>query len=394
MTLILSYVIISIRHSVEEVNFSVVLSLPLLAVIGTLPITTPLILIVLEIIGTCRILVAVHPYASNVKHIENKSRLFIKYFTRGIKTRLQLANFCAKEVLESRLMDFPIASLFLYEKLGVVTALSLIDDELACDPVSTPQQLLIPTSKGLKLLDLFPKYDEDSDDESDDDKHLSIRRRGGSIASSIDSDSEWGDNPPHENDNRSGAKNKKLQALIKFRRKYRKRNLSSKKFEPPKPTEVQFEDPNWWKYLPSLKCIGLASLLVDSPEQIESKDDSRKSDNYIPGTAENSLIRHVKQHFDKTHLRLLSECIGFKTEPNSFGMKGDITAFEEVRRIRIIATRLLHHRMNLDRHQISLEESRYVHLHFFIYQKMCNLNIFTNINCLIPSLSNADHGDY
>ncbi len=370
ITVFVSYAALSTRHSVERTSLPLVLSLPLLAALGTLPITAPVMLILMEVLGTSRILVVVHPYASNVKQIDSKVNLFLNYFWKGIMSRLELANACIRKVLESSLMDFPIASSFLFEKLGVVTALSLIDDELACDPVSTPQRLLIPTSNGLKLLDLFPKYEEDSDDESSDDENkMTHRRRARSIASSHDSDSDWGDEPPDIHRHGSSSRLQNLRA-VKFRRWYKKKNLSTRKLEPPKPTEVEFEDPNWWKYLPSLKCIGLGSLLVDnkicdfvtssqkSPYKATGDGHMKGNYCYIPGAAENSLIRHVKQYYDRTHLRLLSKCIGFTTDPNSSGPQGDISPFEELRRIRIIATRLLHHRMKLDRHQISLEESR------------------------------------
>ena len=373
ISLILSYVIIFVRYSRQDIDFSLVLNLPLLAALGSLPIATPLILILLEIIGTSRILVTVHPYSSNVRTVQNNAKLFIQYFVKGLESRFEFSNPFVKDVQESSLVDFPIASSYLYEKLGVVTALSLIDDELACDPISTPQQLLIPTTKGLKLLDLFPKYEEeDSDDDDNNDyvkRNVHARRRAKSYPSSHDSDSEWGD---ESDDNRDrGVRSTRMRALINLRQRYKKKNLSARKFEPPKPTEVQFEDPNWWHYLPSLKCIGLGSLLVDnkaedftatkSPLPANSKDShavQADQSKYISGMAESSLISHVSRYYDRSHLRVLSKCIGLTTEPNSFGPKGDITPFEELRRIRVIATRLLHRRMLLDRHQISLEESR------------------------------------
>lgn len=76
------------------------------------------------------------------------------------------------------------------------------------------------------------------------------------------------------------------------------------------------------------------------------------------GTSEVALVKHASRPYDRSHLRVLSSAIGFTTEPNSFGAKGDISSFAEVQRLRIIATRLVNRRRTLDRHQISLEESR------------------------------------
>jgi hypothetical protein len=112
----------------------------------------------------------------------------------------------------------------------------------------------------------------------------------------------------------------------------------------------------------------LAGLLVDNKRsdanETENFEDGSGSvfrldkNNYLPGAAESSLARHLSQYYNRSHLRILSHCIGFTIEPNCFGGKGDITPLQELRRIRIIATRLVHSRMVHDRHQISLEESR------------------------------------
>lgn len=189
---------------------------------------------------------------------------------------MEIAKQCTKRVLEQSLMDFPISSYYLYEKLGVVTALSLIDDELACDPISTPQQLLVPTSKGLKLLDLFPKFDEDFDEDDSIDNN--------SDASSNDTDSDWGHESQevgnnNESDNANGKR--RMKALRYFRRRYKKNKMNVDKYEEMN-KEVEFEDPSWWKLLPSLKCIGLAGLLVDKSE--EELSNSLKNEKSVSST--------------------------------------------------------------------------------------------------------------
>jgi hypothetical protein len=350
------------------------MSLPLFASLSALPVTSPIIVILLEICGTSRILITVHSYSNAVREYSSKFGLFFRYVVRGLYSRLKVRCFCSSKIEDSGLIDFPIASSGLLEKLGVVTVLAIVDDELACDPNSIPQQLLLPTNKGMKLLDLFPKYEEDEmEDDSEDDEGRDGRRlRTGSIGSYHDSDSDWGDpeNPPEE----KHGYNRRLKVLARMRRRYRHQGRSTRRsvIENAKKSsdEVLFEDPTWWHHLPSLKCIGLTSLIVDN---IEGEDKlvlgsstipaltgealtSRK--NYLSGMAELALTQHISKRYERSHLKKLAQCIGFTTEPNSFGAKGDISPFVELRRIRIIASRLQNQRILLDRHQISLEESR------------------------------------
>ena len=62
--------------------------------------------------------------------------LIFRYLAATVSSRLQSS---ANSVSES-LLTIPPASLHLLEKLGLVTAIALIHDELACEPHSTPQQ--------------------------------------------------------------------------------------------------------------------------------------------------------------------------------------------------------------------------------------------------------------
>ena len=200
------------------------------------------------------------------------------------------------------LLSIPPASLHLLEKLGVVTALTLIDDELACEPFSTPQQLLIPSGQGgLKLLDLCPVFDDDDaystdneDNETSNHPSSSRNSNGGSRHQSrqnsdvysIDSDDEPNDETLYNHALAAPAR-----TLQKIRGTYRKRKRAGGRRElgntgvstsetcqqcrvdDDGEVEVQFEDPQFWMYLPSLKCIGLGCLLVD--EGIVSKDNKR-----------------------------------------------------------------------------------------------------------------------
>lgn len=354
-------------------NLKQSISLPLFASLSSLPVTTPIIVILLEICGTSRILITVHSYSNAVGEYSSKFRLFFRYAVRGLYSRLKIRCFCSSKIEDSGLIDFPIASSGLLERLGVVTVLAIVDDELACDPNSIPQQLLLPTIKGMKLLDLFPKYEEDEmEDYSEDDEGKESKRRTESFGSNHDSDSDWGDpeNPPEE----KHGYNRRLKVLAKMRKRYRYQGRSTRRsvIENSKKTsdEVLFEDPTWWHHLPSLKCIGLTSLIVDnikgegksvlsnSTLPAPSGEDLSTRKKYLSGMAELALTQHISKRYERSHLKKLAQCIGFSTEPNSFGAKGDITPFVELRRIRIIASRLQNQRILLDRHQISLEESR------------------------------------
>jgi hypothetical protein len=187
---VLSAAIISIRQTITPTDFSLIIHVPLLAAIGTLPIVTPIFLILLEVLGTARILVSVHPYSNYKSEHLNSNSLWLRYIFATITSRLSLQRWITllKYVhshfryrgLGTGLIPIPPASMCLLEKLGVATAFCLIDDELACETNSIPQQLLIPSASGLKLLDLCPTYDEigdESDIDSNSDKFNLSRRR-------------------------------------------------------------------------------------------------------------------------------------------------------------------------------------------------------------------------
>ena len=271
--------------------------LPFLATIGSLPICSPIILYLLEILGTARILVTVHPFASLMYSSEttlnpqnNSSSLFLRYFVKGINSRVSGTS-CTQVYQFNRdrndLVDFPPVSSYLLEKLGVVTALALADDELVCDPNSTPQQLMIPSENGLKLLDLYPKFEE-GDDLSE--KNFRMRRHTGSNNSSHDSESDWGE----DNENESTRISTSKISIGSLRRRYRRKNViphnRRTSYQQSQETEVQFEDPTWWHHLPSLKCIGLACLLADDDRYCHQRQASaeRKDDK------SSSILEHEK----------------------------------------------------------------------------------------------------
>ena len=425
-------------------------SLPLLAALGVLPVLTPIFLFWVECIGTTRILAAVHPIASNQKQrIEPKgmsadgycqtsvlsmnddqsssehlglekpatwllcrylmatatSRLFTKSLLRKIKSMLRkISSWTHRSDGRSSsssdaLLSIPPASLHLLEKLGVVTALALVDDELACEPFSTPQQLLIPSGQGgLKLLDICPVFDEDDGYSTEDEDNANNNnssspygsRRHSSDLISIDSDDS------NEETRFNHSFSAPARTIRRIRRNYRKkkyigsgkrqRNLAGGVGfrgmieDDEDDVEVQFEDPNWWQFLPSLKCIGLGCALVEEPRtekrpktlsQQKVHDNSSQKVSFNVGRnqvsdskpyltkAETSLIDHICcEERERKQLQLLAQCIGFDTTPNALGPRGDLTSFQERKRLHILDANLLRNRMQLDSHALALEECR------------------------------------
>jgi hypothetical protein len=243
----------------------------------------------------------------------------------------------------------------LLEKLGVATAFTLVDDELACEPHAIPQQLLIPSGKGLKLLDLCPTYDDESDDGSHADS-VSKRKRG----QSFESDSESDDSQTSH----GGILRRKI-VRRKNMMKSKHRTASDDDTVDTTETlfEVQFEEPNWWQYLPSLKCIGLASLFNDENlSDMESGGDIREQDalgSEKSRSRESALAQSVCRERQSKQLRSLAHCIGFTTLPNVNGPKGDISPFVEQIRLHILSSSLIRERLVLDAHERSSEDARW-----------------------------------
>ncbi|KAK1741012.1 putative transmembrane protein 94 [Skeletonema marinoi] len=354
--------------------------------LSVLPITSPVYLYLLESIGTSRILATAHPLASNQKWnrelmdrggtlIKPSARLLFRYITATcssrIVTTLPIRKGLSSKKVESSsdtLLNIPPASLYLLEKLGVVTALTLIDDELACDPFSTPQQLLIPSGQGgLKLLDLCPVYEEEEDaDASEGTEH-----NGNTTTRDVSSDSDDSNDETRFNFNHSFyAPRKTLRSI----RKYKKKKFAGGKVREEKgeedeereeskiSSEVQFEDPQWWKFLPSLKCIGLVASAFGEGLLTAEKRKKKMAPNSSDGSIskpKTSLIDHLCcVERERNQLRLLSQCIGFDTAPNESGSRGDLSCFVERLRLHIISSNLLRERMQLDSHAMGLEEFR------------------------------------
>lgn len=371
---LLSMVCIFVRPGIFSTDLSVIIHAPFLAAMGSLPIISPMFLMLLEVLGTARILTTAHPFATRKGDVSTGVNLLLRYIVATVASRLSLQELARKvhdamdashsKELRTELIPIPAASLCLLEKLGVATAFCLVDDELACESNSTPQQLLIPSTNGLKLLDLCPTYeheDDESDIDSDSDKPPFSRRRlaGRSYPSSSESsDSDEGTNAG----NTIAAPIRKFNAL---RKRVRQKKFTvagtdglgqvpnvEKKADGQK-DEVQFEDPLWWQHLPSLKCIGLACLLVDQDGQPRTNSKTNE-----PSTIEEKLVRHISVERHRKQLQSLASCIGFETEPNAFGPNGDVTPFDEVARFQVINSRMFRERLTTNTHALGLEDSR------------------------------------
>ena len=408
--------------------------MPILAALGVLPVVAPAFLFFLEVVGTSRILTTVHAYSnmadkptnirsddvdgsrdsespSLTKGQENgvdaatkgNARLFLRYILATSLTRLSLwslHDLCRRFLKQiglsshggnrprssrrAKLVRVPPASVNLLEKIGVATAFTLVDDELACEPQSIPQQLLIPSGKGLKLLDLCPAYESDgSDDEKSTDSSSMAARRAGRKQSLDDSDSE-SDEGGRPNKGGGMLRRKILLKRMRRRRSELHRSVISDDDETQDTmaggtrVDVQFEDPNWWQYLPSLKCIGLACLMHEEQKKTEVAEDdvsssasdldflatSMKSDSHMESVvrqtgARSALVKLVCHERQSRQYRSLAECIGFSTQENVFGPRGDITPFVERLRLHILSNQLYKDRLTLDTHERSSEQSRW-----------------------------------
>eukprot|EP00546_Thalassionema_frauenfeldii_P002477 CAMPEP_0178935754 /NCGR_PEP_ID=MMETSP0786-20121207/24734_1 /TAXON_ID=186022 /ORGANISM="Thalassionema frauenfeldii, Strain CCMP 1798" /LENGTH=258 /DNA_ID=CAMNT_0020613963 /DNA_START=706 /DNA_END=1479 /DNA_ORIENTATION=+ len=256
-----------------------------------------------------------------------------RYFFATIASRLLLVDLFSKicKVVgnekedTSSLIPIPAASMCLLEKLGVATAFTVVDDHLACEIDSIPQQLLIPSANGLKLLDICPTYGEDeTEDES------SERKRTGS-----------GFESPESSDSEDSTFNKSatIAPITPIRRLKRLRKrvpsgesphlihvlgvLEEEEEEEDDKNEVQFEDPLWWQHLPSLKCIGLTCMLIERENELMPV-----SNHKIP-SMEEKLVSHIAVERRRRQFQFLGSCIGFEAE--------DVTSYAEITRLQLIS---------------------------------------------------------
>lgn len=144
----------------------------------------------------------------------------------------------------------------------------------------------------------------------------------------------------------------------------------------------RFENPNWWKYLPSLKPIGLNAMLTYAPmpavvaaasnvgsgsltaENLREQELQRGSSNLSRQrkhhhghkrnlnrhVIEKSLVRQVRKSIPIESLRELAEEIGFSSD--------DVQVFRKVLEMNVIAPGLLDTKLMDDTHAWGQEETR------------------------------------
>eukprot|EP00934_Nitzschia_sp_Nitz4_P002222 Nitzschia sp. Nitz4//scaffold4_size323378//53271//57502//NITZ4_000626-RA/size323378-processed-gene-0.176-mRNA-1//-1//CDS//3329553297//2222//frame0 len=375
--------IVLARSEMTPEHLLVNLPVPFLAAAASFPLILPACLIVIEMLGTARILASYHPVAvldqESSGSNSNLDLLLLRYFLATAANRLALQDLVRKlyNILNAmyqltgaqenlttsgpNLVTVPPVSLNLLEKLGVSTAFTLIDDELVCEPQAVPQQLLIPSAKGLKLLDLCPTYEDESDDEQESDSFSPSRRNDYGVHDS-DSDSDGALVRHHH----PVPSRKKRRRLLRKAHKALSQSFDDGDSDSSNSIdhEVQFEDPVWWQHLPSLKCIGLACLLVDEKKHTErvitlNSNPAVKSSHYDFHQAKLALSRHICEERRTMQLRSLAQCIGFSTKPNRHGDHGDTSFFVEKRRIHVISASRVKARLEIDAHERSSEDSRW-----------------------------------
>lgn len=394
----ITFVILLGRYKQLASNLAYLLPSPFLAALGAFPFTVPGYLIFVDALGTARILATYHPAASRMRSQEsskedptntNVDLLIIRYTLATISSRLSLQDLgrfldrwvqrclCRpdREGAVSSLVRVPPASLNLLEKLGVATAFTLVDDELVCEPQAIPQQLLIPSGKGLKLLDLCPTYEDDTDDDSDgvDSSTEFKRTRQRSFDAELnnfDSDSDSDDDLKDHHHVPSTRKPRRRLLRKTFHASAQKPNKGTTDEESLDSEltdhEVQFEDPTWWQHLPSLKCIGLACLLVDQRDDPGGRVGSSEFVKPMGGDisqqlegCKSSLVHLVCRERRSIQLRSLAQCIGFSSKPGASGNRGDASPFSEKHRLYVVSSVRVKERLRIDSHERGSEESRW-----------------------------------
>ena len=390
LSFVVSFVILIMRFGKDVFSHSTgigmyLMFIPLLSAQTLLPLISPLFIYCLEIIGVARILSTIHPLIGNdiqttcdgnFDSSHQRQQLMKAYCvkvacarfiptlnTRQYSKRAEVlprfipyseSSVYKNEIVGNgtMLQAIPSSDAYLLEKLGNITALVLTDDELVCEDYSTPQQLLVPSSKGLKLLDMHPTFlaenVADIDDSSSDHSHA---------------DSDYSDT---SNDliSSHGFSERATKSLKRLRRKLllahrwidnlKDRNASEQNLLRNKSVgnDICFEDPLWWKLLPSLKAIGVACLLIHQDSNKEVQDDNDQNDcedDELHG-ALSTLIPNICRVQKRNQLLSLSKCIGFK---NNY-----LDSFTETRRMHIVSTQLLQGRLTVDAHALGLEEAR------------------------------------
>lgn len=222
------------------------------------------------------------------------------------------------------LLPIPLFSMNLVDQLGSITMVCFVDDDIICENYSVTEEIFLLTEK---------HEDRDVNGDSggadmDNVGGVGVLSRG-----------------------RSANVNVKGTVL----------DLHAN----PEATGSRFENPMWWKFLPSLKPLGINAMLTykhtatKSPT-LQSESSSRTTSFNKAGNVSNkeslrsvierSLVRHIQQTLPLEALRELAEEIGFTED--------DLAPFMRVLEINVIASGLENAHLLEDNHQWGQEESR------------------------------------
>ena len=194
------------------------------------------------------------------------------------------------------LLPVPLSGVQLLEVLGAVTMVCFIDDDIICESYSVAEEIFLLKSNDTNSI------------------HESEANVKGTVLDL------------HANPNASGSR---------------------------------FENPLWWKYLPSLKPMGLSALLTYAPTKPRRQRrlgssasllSSPAPSSAIASSLETSLVKHVRNTIPLEALRELAEEIGF--------IQADISHFQRVIEINVIAPGLADTRLLEDTHAWGQEETR------------------------------------
>lgn len=203
------------------------------------------------------------------------------------------------------LLPVPLASMNIVDQLGAITMVCFVDDEVICENYSVTEEIFLLTDK----------HDNDMDPSEASSGALKGAAAGPNVKSTV--------LDLHAN---------------------------------PEATGSRFENPLWWKFLPSLKPLGVNALLTyKQSRQMDGMDTQRAADANIRGSnkrgfVEKSLVRHIQQTLPLESLRELAEEIGFTDD--------DLGPFTRALDINVIASGLENAHLLEDNHQWGQEESR------------------------------------
>lgn len=253
------------------------------------------------------------PNATTTKLCRGSEAAYIwKLFVRNISVAFFCPTTYSSETIDL-LWSLPFHRSNLCEELGSISTVCFIDDDVVCENNSVTEEILM-MGENNENSDILATRLEDSA-RFDHNKKVSTPSRHSNCVV-LDLHSGTGESGP------------------------------------------RFENPLWWRYLPSLKPLGLACLMNQAASSSDLQDDScnplispKKSfvqDSCL--SVKQSLVQHVRKATPLGFLKNLAEEIGFQAS--------DANNFNSVLEVNVLSPKLDHVYLSQDRHEMSLEESK------------------------------------